>query len=146
MNTMNNFKSQKAIAYVDGSYVEEVGYGSGVYLIYGEEEYEISGIGKVPEYLDMKNVSGEIIAAMLAVRKACELGAKELILYHDYTGIANWATGEWAAKKEQTRDYRDFMNQASQIIDIKFQKVKGHSNIEGNDKADQLARKMLIHT
>ena len=63
--------------------------------------------------------------------------------YHDYEGISKWCEGQWEAKKEGTRAYREFYRQASEKVKITFRKVKGHSGDRWNDLADRLAKEAL---
>ena len=67
----------------------------------------------------------------------------ELAIYHDYQGIASWCTREWQAKKQGTIDYRNFYDLASAKVAIRFCKVKGHTGVTYNEKADQLAKQAL---
>lgn len=135
--------NEKAVAYVDGSFMTNIGYGSGVYLIYKDTVYEITGMGDVERYMSMQNVSGEILATMLAIRKAIKLGCKEILIYHDYIGIGHWANDTWRANKDETKDYKQFIQDARKKIEIHFEKVKAHSGNFGNVQADRLAAETL---
>ena len=47
------------------------------------------------------------------------------------------------AKKQGTIDYRNFYDLASAKVAIRFCKVKGHTGVTYNEKADQLAKQAL---
>ena len=135
----------KAVAYVDGSFdpaVERYAYGC---LIIDEKgkETELCGCGNDPEGVKQRNVTGEMIAAMLAVKWALKNGADEIEIHYDYTGIENWATAAWKTNNNLTRSYKETMQAWAKSIKITFVKVAAHKGIEGNERADGLAKKGL---
>lgn len=140
---LNNINSNKCIAYVDGSYnakTEDCGYG--VILFFGNDVLEFSGIFHNASTLGW-NVHGEILGSMKAVTEAQLLKAKEIEIRYDYMGIEKWATGEWKANKENTKEYVKFMKEAGKNIQITFTKVKAHSSDKWNDRADVLAKQAV---
>lgn len=128
-------------AYVDGSFNAVTNtYGFGGFLAVEGREYVLQGSGNDPKRSSLRNVAGEIDGCMAAVKKAIELRLPKLYIYYDYRGIAGWATGEWKTRNKWTRAYRDYMAEAMKLIDIKFVKVAGHTGVEGNERADKLAK------
>ena len=132
--------ANSVIAYVDGSYNKKLKvYGSGVVYITDDKELEL-----MKSYDDAyhihRNVAGEVKASELAIEKAIEDKKDQIIIYHDYQGIASWANGDWKTNNDLTKSYKRFIDQARKKIKIDFVKVKGHSNDKNNDKADQLAK------
>ena len=107
------------------------------------EKYILQGSGIEEEMATMRNVAGEILGSMAAVEKALELGLKELTIYYDYMGIEMWATGGWKRNKTGTIAYHEYMQKVKNQIAIVFQKVKGHSGIDGNEEADRLAKEAV---
>lgn len=131
-----------AYAFVDGSYnIATRVYGYGGFLIADGKKYIVTGSGSDAMMAEMRNVAGEILGSMAAVRRAIELGLAELDIYYDYMGIEMWATGAWKRNKKGTMEYYDFMQSVKDKIKVNFVKVKGHSGIEGNEEADMLAKK-----
>ena len=132
-------------AYVDGSYnSNKKAYGSGVVIIKDEEVIkEMSIIGNNSSWAEMRNVAGEIKAAILAMNYAASKGYKSITIFYDYQGIESWATGEWKAKKECTKSYKEYFDEISKIIDVSFIKVKAHSGDKYNNMADRLASELL---
>lgn len=132
------------IAYVDGSYdhtKKEFSYGM-VLIFHGEESYYGKKYGD-PKLVSMRNVAGEIKGAETAMQYAAKYHISKLAIYYDYEGIQKWCTGEWRTNKEGTRAYKEFYEQMKSKIQVKFVKVKGHSNDRYNDMADMLAKSAL---
>lgn len=134
------------VAYVDGSYdVSTKEYGSGGVLIKDGIVIEsFSQKGKNKDFATMRNVAGEIEAAMYAMEYCEKNEHGNLKIYFDYNGIEKWCTGEWKANKEGTKAYKEFYDQISEKVNITFEKVKAHSGVLYNEMADKLAKKSLF--
>ncbi|MDY0235899.1 MAG: ribonuclease H family protein [Gudongella sp.] len=129
------------IAYVDGSYDLESGsYSYGVVIIGNDFKETLSGREQNPEMASMRNVAGEIKGAMCAMKWAVDHNKKNLYIYYDYTGIENWAKGNWKANKKGTQEYREYYNSIKDRLNVEFRKVKAHSGDQYNDEADKLAK------
>ena len=132
-------------AYVDGTFYNGM-YGGG-YVIYapdGRIIYQDCGIGKNdPELLSMRNISGEMTAAMRATNWI-DYNVGRGVIVHDYIGLSKWVTGEWKTNKEYTKMYANYMKPFLTLDIISFQWVKGHTNIEGNEIADHLAKEAVM--
>ena len=133
-----------AAAYVDGSYSNETKeFAYGMVLFHNNMELRLSEKYADPVYSEMRNVAGEIKGAEKAMLYCVEKGIKNLIIYHDYEGIARWCTGEWKANKAGTKAYNAFYNSLKGCLNVTFHKVKAHSGNTYNDAADKLARTAL---
>lgn len=131
-------------AFVDGSFNAATKvYGYGGFLVHGKEREVLQGAGCGEEMASMRNVAGEILGSMEAVRLALALGLSELTIYYDYMGIEMWATGAWKRNKPGTIAYHDFIAAARERLALHFVKVKGHSGVEGNEEADRLAKEAV---
>jgi len=99
--------------------------------------YTDSGVGNDAEAISMRNVAGELAAAV----KAIEWGKKEaleaVIIHHDYMGIAAWANGDWKTNNKFTQAYAAFVKPYLSVV--RFNKVAGHTGVEGNELVDKLA-------
>jgi viroplasmin and RNaseH domain-containing protein len=126
--------------YTDGSYFDgRYSYGL-VFVKDGELIYEDHGVGEDEEAATMRNVAGEILGVIKAVNKAKEMGVK-IRIYHDYSGLAHWVSGEWKAKNKFTKQYAEFMRENEGVYE--FAKVKSHSGVKWNEYVDELAKKAL---
>jgi ribonuclease HI len=128
--------------YVDGSFDERSGvYGYGCVVIKKDGVVEkYYGAGNNPESVKLRNVAGEMLAAMNAVRYAMQNGYKSVNICYDYSGIEMWATGEWKTNNELTMKYARAMQEWGEKISIMFQKVAAHTGVEYNEAVDQLAK------
>lgn len=128
--------------YVDGSFDEKTGvYGYGFVAIFKDGDIkDFYGANNDAETARIRNVAGEMLGAMLAVKYAKNKKCKSVKICHDYTGIERWAKGYWKAKNKFTAGYADYMKRNSMEIDIFFEKVDAHTGVEFNERADQLAK------
>lgn len=139
-------REDAAKAFVDGSYNQDTQvYGCGVNIKLNNETTEFSCSDNKDNMKTMRNVSGEIMGSVISTIIALSKGAKKLIIYYDYQGIASWVDGSWKASTEGTIAYRDFMTKIQKDcnIDICFQKVKAHTGIELNERVDTLAKQAV---
>lgn len=144
LSFLNTEKGTEAVAYVDGSYDVTTGsFSYGMVMFHDGKEEHFSKKYENNDLASMRNVAGEIEGARAAMQYCLDKGIKNLTIYHDYIGIAAWCTGEWKAKQEGTMDYAFFYRMASLHVDIRFQKVKGHSGDTYNELADKLAKEAL---
>lgn len=130
--------------YVDGSYhkaTKEFSYG--MVVLRGAEEEKYSCKFRDEALASMRNVAGEIKGAQAAMQYALDHKIQAITIYYDYEGIARWPLGEWKANKEGTIAYREFYIMASKQVDIRFEKVAGHSGDKYNDMVDELAKEAL---
>jgi ribonuclease HI len=138
--------NNSSYAYVDGSFNKFTKYyGYGGFIMHNNQKYIIQGKGDDPNLVEMRNVAGEIIASQEIIKKAIELGIKNLDIYYDYEGIERWAKGEWNRNKPGTINYYEFFQKIKSEIKINFCKVKGHSGEKGNDEADKLAKEACFN-
>lgn len=133
------------LAYVDGSYddsLKKYAFGC-VFLLPDGRVYTECGNGDNPQSLQQRNVTGEMLGAMYAVRVAMENNYARLEIYYDYQGIEKWVTGEWRARTELTGKYAEAMRGWAKRIKLSFIKVPAHSRVYYNEMADRVAKRGL---
>lgn len=128
------------IVYVDGSYNpsdETCGYAS--FLMHGNKKKIICGRFKMTD--GGRNVEGEVRAAYETLKYLRVKQYKEIVIYHDYEGIGNWADQVWSAKKFYTSEYAKFVKLLrEQGYHISYKHVYGHTNVVENEYVDKIAK------
>ena len=139
-------KENRVVAFTDGSYDDsKKQYGSGVYLFLPNgQTKEISIKGNNPSFVDERNIAGEVIAVFNAVDWVLSNGFDKITIFYDLQGIGEWASGNWKANTKCSQFFKNFILDKCDVINIEFQKVKGHSNNAYNNKADSLAKGAVL--
>lgn len=136
------------IAYVDGSFEKSIDrYAFGCVILTPDgEEIRKSGSGNDPAGVAIRNVAGEMLGAMNAVKWAQENGYPAVEIRYDYEGVEKWVTGVWRAKTPLTSKYAAHMQEAGKTLRISFCKIAAHTGNHYNEEADQLAKSALLRT
>lgn len=136
------------IAYVDGSFEKSIGrYAFGCVILTPDgQEIRRSGSGSDPAGVAIRNVAGEMLGAMNAVKWARENDYPAVEIRYDYAGVEKWVTGVWRAKTPLTSKYAAHMQEAGNKIRISFCKIAAHTGNHYNEEADQLAKSALLRT
>lgn len=142
-NLGENFESE-VVAYIDGSYDDSIKrFGYAGIIFHEGERVEFAHSEDTPELIALRNVAGELKAAMHVMDYAMKHNVKSLSIYYDYLGIENWATKKWKTNTDFTRAYASYAREIMESIDIRFIKVKAHSGNKYNEEVDKLARNSL---
>ena len=144
-NELNNSLLKNSIkAYVDGSYSKtENKYSYGCVILCDDKTIKFGGVDDNIDYVEMKNVAGELLGSIEAIKWAKENNYDSITIYHDYEGIERWANGNWKANKKGTIEYVEFIEEYRNWIEIEFIKVKAHSGDIYNEEADKIAKEFL---
>ncbi len=135
----------RLLTYVDGSYddsLKKYAFGC-VFILDDGTIYTECGNGDNPQSLQHRNVTGEMLGAMYAVKTAMFNGFSSVEICYDYQGLEKWVTGEWRAKTELTGKYAAAMREWGRNIQITFTKVAAHTNVKFNELADRTAKRGL---
>ena len=111
-------EEDQVVAYVDGSFNKDIGrYAFGCVLIRPDGGIvRESGSGNDPESLQLRNVTGEMLGAMYAVRWCAVNGYPAVRICYDYMGIEMWAVGSWRTNNSLTQKYAAFMRESGSRI------------------------------
>ncbi|MEG0308724.1 MAG: ribonuclease H family protein [Clostridium sp.] len=129
--------------YVDGSYnTATENYGYGVVVIEKDTIIHASYGGGFAEECNQRQVNGELRASIEAVEYAIENKYKEIVIFYDYEGVCQHATGTWERNTTLSKEYYEIINKLKRKGDINiiFVKVDSHTNDLYNDVADELAK------
>lgn len=133
------------IIYTDGACSGNPGPGGwGALLRYNGDERELSG--GAPDTTNNRMEMTAVIEALKALKRPChvKIHSDSALIINAFTQgwIENWQKKGWkkADKKPvENRDLWEEMLRAAEPHHIEWIKVKGHSGIEDNERADQLA-------
>lgn len=135
---------KEIVAYVDGSYsAKQKKYAYGCVILQEDETIKLNGSGDKIQYVSMRNVAGELLGTIKAIKWAHENKYDSITVHYDYEGIEKWANGYWKTNKQGTKEYLQFIKEYRKYIEINFVKVRAHSGDLYNEVADRLAKKAL---
>jgi ribonuclease H-related protein len=146
--SMNTEPPDVLLCYVDGSFNDAIpNYGYGLVCVCQDRIVHASGgAGKNQEAVSMRQIAGELLGAMQALRVALKGGYREVVIHHDYMGVAHHATGAWKRTNPFSTTYYDWMQgffAANRDLVVSFRKVAAHSGDLYNEMADVLAKRSV---
>lgn len=138
-------KKPEVIVYTDGACSGNPGPGGwGAVLIWNGKKKELSGGD--PQTTNNRMEMQAVIEALKALNKPClvKIHSDSALIINAFTQgwIDNWQRKGWrkADKKPvENKELWQAMLEAMKPHEVKWVKVKGHSGIELNERADQLA-------
>ena len=136
---MNTAMLENPITQDNLATLKKYGFGC-IFILPDGRIYTEYGNGDNPDSLKQRNVSGEMLGAMYAVRFALNSGFTVIEIRYDYEGIEKWVTGAWKSKNDLTKKYAQTMRGWGQKIRIRFTKVPAHSKVKYNELADETAK------
>ena len=129
--------------YVDGSYnIATQRFGYGVVVIVKDEVIYADFGGGQDTQCNQRQVNGELRAAVEGIKYSIEKGYDHVVLFYDYAGVCNHATGTWERNNILSVKYYEIMQNfmKENKIKITFVKVDSHTDDLFNDIADELAK------
>ena len=130
--------------YVDGSYnSESIEYSYGMVVVFQDVILHIES-GKRKSDNNIRQIAGELEGAIRGTEYALTNGYKKVVIFHDYVGICNHATGLWDRKEESSKAYYDKMQSfMKEGIEIVFVKVDSHTGDLFNELVDEKCKECL---
>ena len=139
---------EKILIYTDGACSGNPGPGGwGAILMYKEHKKEISGGAK-----ETTNNIMEITAVIQALKQLKEPCDSEVEVYSDSAYVVNgfnngwiynWKKNNWKTAAKEPVKNKELWEELYILVkkfNVKFIKVKGHSDNEFNNRCDELAR------
>lgn len=127
--------------YTDGSF-KDGSVAFGVYIqASNNRKFKFYGVVECKQYASLNNIAGELLAVLVGVQLAKDMGFKRYNIVYDYEGVESWYNGTWQARGTLQSIYVTLLNQLRTQYNLafKFFKVTGHSGVEGNVIADKMA-------
>lgn len=143
-----DYPKDALLAYVDGSFSKSLqNYSYGIVYVKDEKVVHAEkGVGNNPDAVSMYQIGGELLGAMRSLLYAKQAGYKNIVIFFDYKGVANHATGVWKRDNDFSENYYQWMQKfmkQNRDITISFCKVDAHTGDEFNEIADGLAKAAL---
>lgn len=131
--------------YTDGSFKDnDIAFGVYIEASNGRK-FKFYGLVDCYQYKNLRNVAGEVLAVLVGVQLAKDMGFKRFNILYDYQGVEAWYTGTWKANGQLQSIYYTLMTQfrLQYGLAYKYFKIKGHTGVEGNVIADKLASRAI---
>ncbi len=140
---------KKVIIYTDGACSGNPGPGGwGTILMYEDIKKEISG-GKKDTTNNVMEITA-VIEGLKLLKYPCEVeiysDSAYVVNAFNQEWITNWKRNGWKNSKKEEVKNRELWEELESLIkqhEVKFIKVKGHSDNEYNNRCDELARKAI---
>lgn len=142
---------EKVLIYTDGACSGNPGPGGwGAILMYNDHKKELSG-GQI----DTTNNIMEMTAVIEALKKLKYPCDKEVEVYSDSAYVVNafnnkwiesWKKKNWINSSKEPVKNKELWIELENLVEkfnVKFIKVKGHSDNEFNNRCDELARNAI---
>ena len=139
----------KVIIYTDGACSGNPGPGGwGALLMYKENKKEISG-GKKDTTNNVMEITA-VIEGLKLLKYPCEVeiysDSSYVVNCFEKGWIYNWIKNDWKTSGKDPVKNQELWQELydlTKIHKVKFNKVKGHSDNEYNNRCDELARKAI---
>ena len=125
--------------YVDGSFGGSLTKAGWAWVCVKDEVILGEGSGVTPWDAESRNIDGECMAVMEALRWAKSRAMRAMIV-HDYLGLSAWAYGEWKAKSTMAEKYVQAVRPIVRDLQVVFRHIRGHQGNKWNEYVDRKAK------
>lgn len=140
---------EKVILYTDGACSGNPGPGGwGAILMYKENKKELSG-GKKDTTNNIMEITA-VLEGLKALKNDCEVEVYSDSAYvvnaFNAKWIDNWKKNGWKNSQKEEVKNKELWQELDALVQrykVKFNKVKGHSTNEYNNRCDELARNAI---
>lgn len=140
---------EKVILYTDGACSGNPGPGGwGAILMYKENKKELSG-GKKDTTNNIMEITA-VLEGLKALKNDCEVEVYSDSAYvvnaFNAKWIDNWKKNGWKNSQKEDVKNKELWQELDALVQrykVKFNKVKGHSTNEYNNRCDELARNAI---
>lgn len=140
---------EKVILYTDGACSGNPGPGGwGAILMYKENKKELSG-GKKDTTNNVMEITA-VLEGLKALKNDCEVEVYSDSAYvvnaFNAKWIDNWKKNGWKNSQKEEVKNKELWQELDTLVQkykVKFNKVKGHSTNEYNNRCDELARNAI---
>lgn len=129
--------------YVDGSFNSETEKYSYAFVAVRDNiiVHVENGASRDNSMKKLRQIAGELEAALRAAAYASGAGERKVLIFHDYAGIYHHASGTWERKDTSSQDYYNKMNEyKNKGLEVNFVKTEGHSGDIFNELTDSFAK------
>lgn len=134
----------KAIAYINGTYVakyKRCGYAG--QIVMEDDVFNISGFSDDEKITKMQSIGAKIKASEMTIKKAIDLGIKQLEIINNLNALENFTKGYVTPKQKGTIDYMDFIDSIEGVIEIEMRRPEAEFEKDKLEDLKEAARKAL---
>lgn len=117
-------------------------YNIGIVIESVDREYKFYGkIGK-SIYTSLGSITGELLAVLIGVELAHDMGFTQAGIYYKYGGVYDWYTGNWRAKGDLQVKYTSLLRnmEVYNCMVLNFTHISKKSYVDGVNKAEKLVK------
>lgn len=135
----------KAVAYIDGSSLQNPGYAAIAVRIYDESGQLLLSLCE--PYGKQTNNYAEYLAYVRCLEEARQLGVTELCIFTDSELIAKQWSGEYRVHSENLKPLYEYTLEVRQVMEVEVRRIptQGDERLKLTNRMAQEAAKFVLH-